>query len=954
MAASGFTPIQLYYSVTSTNVPLAANLVYGELALNAADGKMYFKSTAGGGTVVKIADAATATGSVTGGTAGALVYQSAPSTSAFVNIGTSTYILTSNGTVPVYTNPASITVGLATLATSATTAGSATTATTATNLAGGTAYQLAYQSAAGTTTFAPAPSTVGYVLGWSGSAFTWVVAPASVSAINLVGGGANTIVYQSSAGTTAYLTNGTTGQVLGANTGGAPSWVTGGTNAYTRTTYTATASQTTFAVTYTVGYVQVYLNGVMLTAVDYTATSGTSVVLTIGAALNDIVEFLAFNTTLISTTSTSNLLGGTTGQVPYQSAPGATAFTGPGAAGGVFYSAGASTPSFTTAGTTGQALVSAGASAPAFGTLPIAGGGTNSTATPTAGGVVYGTGTAQAYSAVGTTGQALVSAGASAPAFGTLSVVGGGTGQTSYTDGQLLIGNSTGNTLTKTTLTAGTGISITNGSGAITIASSTNAAAIPIGTDIAVTDYSLTMPAAIAAATGSIVKTQTIALDATKELLLFVGASNLQAVVYDSSAGTFGSVVLVRTAAFTPQINDFAASLISSTSVLVCSIPGFNTTLSTVVLSISGSTITVNTAVATTLAASSYFIAANTRLTTVGSSYVLNYYTTADNLPKFRAITVSGTTPTVGAELAYAGGTDLHHSYAYTSSVLLHLSCDTTTLYAYPISVSGSTLTGGTATTITISPSTAAVGFVSGVLSTGRIAVAYQTGGGGTVSVGVITVTGTVASKTTAGSFSSSGTGPQMQVFSNQAFVYGGTGSSSLNVLTDTAGVASVGTNISLSFLSMVGFLSTGKIFLSSTSTNNNIYYQYGISSGSAILEKRFDNAGTATTTAIGNPYGGNYKFPLSGPPNSGNYYAGGSNNLSLRTSTGKTCSMQSGVVEFVTSIDGNYAAKLQQSGITLPDNSVSDALSTATGWYVYSTLSTTSLTLLLRKMVLS
>ena len=46
----------------------------------------------------------------------------------------------------------------------------------------------------------------------------------------------------------------------------------------------------------------------------------------------------------------------------------------------------------------------------------------------------------------------------------------GGTGQTTYTDGQLLIGNSTGNTLAKSTLTAGSGISISNGSGAITIA----------------------------------------------------------------------------------------------------------------------------------------------------------------------------------------------------------------------------------------------------------------------------------------------------------------------------------------------------------------------------------------------------------------------------------------------------------------------------------------------------
>jgi hypothetical protein len=54
---------------------------------------------------------------------------------------------------------------------------------------------------------------------------------------------------------------------------------------------------------------------------------------------------------------------------------------------------------------------------------------------------------------------------------GTLPVANGGTGQTSYTDGQLLIGNTTGNTLTKATLTAGSGITVTNSAGGITIAS---------------------------------------------------------------------------------------------------------------------------------------------------------------------------------------------------------------------------------------------------------------------------------------------------------------------------------------------------------------------------------------------------------------------------------------------------------------------------------------------------
>jgi hypothetical protein len=51
-----------------------------------------------------------------------------------------------------------------------------------------------------------------------------------------------------------------------------------------------------------------------------------------------------------------------------------------------------------------------------------------------------------------------------------LSVAQGGTGQTTYTNGQLLIGNTTGNTLTKSTLTAGTGITVTNSTGSITIA----------------------------------------------------------------------------------------------------------------------------------------------------------------------------------------------------------------------------------------------------------------------------------------------------------------------------------------------------------------------------------------------------------------------------------------------------------------------------------------------------
>jgi hypothetical protein len=118
-------------------------------------------------------------------------------------------------------------------------------------------------------------------------------------------------------------------------------------------------------------------------------------------------------------------------------------------------------------------------------TVPATLGGTG-TATVTAGDLLYGSGvTANTWdklplgiaykslvvNAAGTSVEwNAVALNETTAVAGTLGITNGGTGNSSYTNGQLLIGNSTGNTLTKTTLTAGTGISITNGSGSITVA----------------------------------------------------------------------------------------------------------------------------------------------------------------------------------------------------------------------------------------------------------------------------------------------------------------------------------------------------------------------------------------------------------------------------------------------------------------------------------------------------
>jgi len=180
--------------------------------------------------------------------------------------------------------------------------------------------------------------------------------------------------------------------------------------------------------------------------------------------------------------------------------------------------------------TSGGALYATSTSSLTSGTLPTTSGGTG-LATYTTGDVIYASATnTLAKLSIGSTGEVLTVSGG-IPAWsaipsnvssfqtslsgltpstattgavtlaGTLGVDSGGTGQTTYTDGQLLIGNSTGNTLAKSTLTAGTGISITNGSGSITVASTvTSGVTITNDTSTATSLY----PTFTSATTGSV------------------------------------------------------------------------------------------------------------------------------------------------------------------------------------------------------------------------------------------------------------------------------------------------------------------------------------------------------------------------------------------------------------------------------------------------------------------
>jgi hypothetical protein len=254
MAATNFTPIQLYHSTTASAAPTAGNLANGELAINITDGKLFYKDN--GGTVQVLATKGTGTiggsntqvqynssgalaGSsnftfngttatintlnltnaldetyggtgITSYTTGDLLYASASNTLSKLTVGTNGYILTSNGTIPTWT------------------AGSSISVNTATNLAGGLAGSVPYQSGPGATTFLGI-GAANRVLTSSGTAPQWVTSLTGLTGVSSSGLTntsltAGRVVYSTTGGAqtdSANLTfDGTTLTAAGLATGG--------------------------------------------------------------------------------------------------------------------------------------------------------------------------------------------------------------------------------------------------------------------------------------------------------------------------------------------------------------------------------------------------------------------------------------------------------------------------------------------------------------------------------------------------------------------------------------------------------------------------------------------------------------------------------------------------------------------------------------------------------------
>jgi hypothetical protein len=255
------------------------------------------------------------------GAVGTLVYSDG-TRFAFLNSGTTGFVLVQGNNTATWTNANILSAG------------------TATNIAGGAANQLLFQTGAGATGFVATPTTVGHLLQWNGTNIVWastssLFAGNAFTATNLGAGAAGQIPIQSGANTTVFIPTGSSGQLLQA-----------GTN-------TATFVNTTSIVVGGAGTSTNLAGGVaglipIQSAANQTAFINSGSVGTILVQGTNTATWQNTSTLIVGFAGTAtNNSGGAAGQIQIQTGPGQTAFIpAPAATGQLLLSGSTSTASF--------------------------------------------------------------------------------------------------------------------------------------------------------------------------------------------------------------------------------------------------------------------------------------------------------------------------------------------------------------------------------------------------------------------------------------------------------------------------------------------------------------------------------------------------------------------------------------------------------------------------------
>lgn len=346
-----------------------------------------------------------------------------------------------------------------------------------------------------------------------------------------------------------------------------------------------------------------------------------------------------------------------------------------------------------------------------------------------------------------------------------------------------------------------------------------------------------------------------------------VSSANCYGVVYNRSTNTFGSVTLIRTATFGSSL--IAACLSGTNQVLVCSVASGATTFEAVTLSISGTTITVNTAATATLSANINTFADGCGLIAVGSSFVTSY-TVATPAAQIRALSISGTTVTIGSATVLDGTAGGLIVASGSVVIAASTSSSVANVFTKPYTVSGSTLSAGTGTSTAKQLAAHTLRFFVG-LASGRFALAVTSSGANT-DAAIVTLAGTTTTISFLTAMMGSNCVDAIAVSTNKILLLGGNIGDNANILTDTAGTASAGTAITLSSQTVRAclYVSGTDVVVGEGAASNPVYIQVVSCSGaSPVLSQtlRMDN-GNSTVYSTAPFSNSNSNSVLSKNPN--------------------------------------------------------------------------------------
>lgn len=358
-----------------------------------------------------------------------------------------------------------------------------------------------------------------------------------------------------------------------------------------------------------------------------------------------------------------------------------------------------------------------------------------------------------------------------------------------------------------------------------------------------------------------------IALDATRSCILFGGAT-CYAIIYDASTQAWGTATSVRTSLGSNLFNGVKSA---TDQVLVCTCNA-TTGFEAVTLTIAGTAITVNTGTKGTATLAGNIVGGELgQVIAVSTSFVVGYGrdTTTSAI---RAITISGTTPTIGSESAQGVTAATAPNIYASGSIVRTVNCDASSVYCKPFTVSGSSLSAGTAA----SASTSGADYRSFVDGNGNIVCNYRNSNHA-ATIFKLTATTEVASTAVL-----SATDPTSSILvyseyfpisADKTLFISHTGSTTwyANILTGTSGTASAGTEITGATQGPIGAFAsvalTGNYARMASYTASQLYQFTFNYSGASPVIYRVDKAAMNASPGVGLPYGSDKRgvryFPI-------------------------------------------------------------------------------------------